>query len=52
MASTMKIVRMGSTFLLIAMFAMAGTMKLTPIISPEFHGELVSESSTDNSSAS
>lgn len=45
MASTMRIVNMACTFLLIAIFAMVGTMKLTPILSPEVHGELVSEPS-------
>lgn len=41
MASTMRVVNIGCTFLLIAMFAMAGIMKLTPMISPEVHNELV-----------
>ena len=36
-----RIMNMLVTFLLIAIFAAAGVMKLTPIISAEVHGEMV-----------
>lgn len=43
MASTMRIVSTVCTFLLIFTFGMAGVVKLTPIVSPEIHGEIVSD---------
>ena len=42
MASTVRIMNMFCTFLLIGIFAMAGVVKLTPILSPDVHNEMVS----------
>ncbi|CAI8045339.1 hypothetical protein GBAR_LOCUS25080 [Geodia barretti] len=40
MVQPIRVMNMLVTFLLIAIFAAAGVMKLTPIISPEVHNEL------------
>ena len=41
MVQPIRVMNMLVTVLLIAIFAAAGVMKLTPIISPEVHNELV-----------
>ena len=41
MGSTVRIMNWLCTFLLIAIFGMAGVMKLTPILNAEVHNELV-----------
>jgi len=42
MASTWRVVYLVSTALVVLLFSLAGLMKLTPLLSPEVHGELVS----------
>ena len=41
MVAPAKAMNMLVTFLLVAIFAAAGVMKLTPILSPEIHNEMV-----------
>lgn len=42
MASTWRVAYLVSTALVVLLFSLAGLMKLTPLLSPEVHGELVS----------
>ena len=42
MASAMRILSVACTLLLVAVFTLVGVMKLTPVISPEIHSQMVS----------
>lgn len=41
MATARRVVYLVSTAIVVLLFTLAGVMKLTPLLSPETHGELV-----------